>query len=105
MGPWRRPRSASTGAPRSVRIPAPVRVTAVRAGSRADISTTSGTGGGFCYNVGRGIGDLFPGIIGFLAEAIGLGGAVAFGVSGYVLALVALIFLPETHGRQLHAAE
>ncbi len=28
-----------------------------------------GTGGGFCYNVGRGIGALFPGIIGFLASA------------------------------------
>ena len=34
-----------------------------------------GTGGGFCYNVGRGFGALFPGIIGFLAAAIGLGGA------------------------------
>ena len=64
-----------------------------------------GTGGGFCYNVGRGIGALFPGIIGFLASAIGLGGAVAFGVFGYVLALFALMFLPETHGRELHAAE
>jgi MFS family permease len=64
-----------------------------------------GTGGGFCYNVGRGIGALFPGIIGFLAAAIGLGGAVAFGVFGYVLALVALMFLPETHGRALHASE
>jgi MFS family permease len=64
-----------------------------------------GTGGGFCYNVGRGIGALFPGIIGFLASAIGLGGAVAFGVFGYVLALMALMFLPETHGRELHASE
>src|SRR3954453_407821 len=32
------------------------------------------TGEGFCYNVGRGLGALFPGIIGFLATAIGLGG-------------------------------
>ncbi len=54
------------------------------------------TGEGFCYNVGRGIGALFPGIIGFLATAIGLGGAVAFGVFGYVLAIFALAFLPET---------
>jgi MFS family permease len=59
------------------------------------------TGGGFCYNVGRGIGALFPGIIGFLADAIGLGGAVAFGVFGYVLAIAALTLLPETHGREL----
>src|SRR3954452_21144959 len=64
-----------------------------------------GTGGGFCYNVGRGLGALFPGIIGFLAAAIGLGGAVAFGVFGYVLAICALVLLPETHGRELGALE
>jgi hypothetical protein len=64
-----------------------------------------GTGGGFCYNVGRGIGALFPGIIGFLADAIGLGGAVAFGVFGYVFALMALTPLPQTQGRQLAPAE
>jgi len=64
-----------------------------------------GTGGGFCYNVGRGLGALFPGIIGFLAAAIGLGGAVAFGVFGYVLAICALAALPETHGREFAPAE
>jgi MFS family permease len=63
------------------------------------------TGGGFCYNVGRGIGALFPGIIGFLAAAIGLGGAIAFGVFGYVLALAALTVLPETMGREIRADE
>jgi MFS family permease len=63
------------------------------------------TGGGFCYNVGRGIGALFPGIIGFLADAIGLGGAVAFGVFGYVLAIAALALLPETHGRDFAPVE
>jgi MFS family permease len=63
------------------------------------------TGGGFCYNVGRGIGALFPGIIGFLATAIGLGGAIAFGVFGYVLAIAALALLPETHGREIRALE
>src|SRR3954453_13222533 len=62
-----------------------------------------GTGGGFCYNVGRGFGALFPGIIGFLATATGLGGAIAFGVFGYVLAIGALALLPETHGRALTA--
>ena len=60
-----------------------------------------GTGGGFCYNVGRGLGALFPGVIGFLADVIGLGGAVAFGVFGYVLAIAALALLPETQGREL----
>jgi MFS family permease len=63
------------------------------------------TGEGFCYNVGRGIGALFPGIIGFLAAAIGLGGAVAFGVFGYVLAILALTVLPETRGREIRAVE
>jgi MFS family permease len=63
------------------------------------------TGGGFCYNVGRGVGALFPGIIGFLAAAIGLGGAVAFGVFGYVLAIGALALLPETHARRFAATE
>ena len=64
-----------------------------------------GTGSGFCYNVGRAFGALFPGIIGFLATAIGLGGAVAFGVFGYVLAIAALRFLPETHGKELAPVE
>jgi MFS family permease len=64
-----------------------------------------GTGSGFCYNVGRAFGALFPGIIGFLAAAIGLGGAVAFGVFGYVLAILALRFLPETHGKELVPVE
>ena len=63
------------------------------------------TGGGFCYNVGRGLGALFPGIIGFLAAAIGLGGAIAFGVFGYVLAICALLVLPETHGREMRPDE
>jgi MFS family permease len=60
-----------------------------------------GTGSGFCYNVGRAFGALFPGVIGFLAAAIGLGGAVAFGVFGYLLAIAALRFLPETRGKEL----
>jgi MFS family permease len=64
-----------------------------------------GTGSGFCYNIGRALGALFPGIIGFLAAAIGLGGAVAFGVFGYVLAIGALRFLPETHGKELVPVE
>jgi hypothetical protein len=32
---------------------------------------------------------------------LGLGGAVAFGVFGYVLAIAELRFLPETHGKEL----
>ena len=44
-------------------------------------------------------------VVAFLAAAIGLGGAVAFGVFGYVLAICALALLPETHGRELRALE
>jgi hypothetical protein len=54
---------------------------------------------------GRAFGALFPGIIGFLAAVIGLGGAVAVGVFGYVLAIAALRFLPETHGKELVPVE
>jgi hypothetical protein len=32
-------------------------------------------------------------------------GAVAFGVFGYLLAIAALAFLPETHGKVLVAVE
>jgi hypothetical protein len=41
------------------------------------------------------------------ASAIGgiLGGAIAFGVFGYVLAIAALTLLPETHGREIRAVE
>lgn len=58
-----------------------------------------GTGQGFTYNFGRGLGALFPGIVGFLADSWGLGGAMAFGAFGYVLAVLALFGLPETKGR------
>jgi hypothetical protein len=34
-----------------------------------------------------------------------LGGAVAFGVFGYVLAMAAPTLLPETHGRETRARE
>ena len=38
-------------------------------------------------------------------QGIGFGGAVVFGVFGYVLAIVALRFLPETHGKELVPVE
>ena len=41
-----------------------------------------------------------------LVGSVGMvGGAVAFGVFGYVLAICALVLLPETHGRELGALE
>jgi MFS family permease len=60
-----------------------------------------GTGQGFTYNFGRAVGAIFPATVGFLANTMGIGGAMAFGALGYAIALVALLGLPETRGRQL----
>jgi MFS family permease len=68
-------------------------------------SRARGAGQGFCYNFGRAAGALFPTGIGFLSAAIGLAGAIGFGAVGYALCLVALLFLPETRGKQLVAVE
>ncbi|MEU6842970.1 MFS transporter [Streptomyces sp. NPDC046716] len=60
-----------------------------------------GTGQGFTYNTGRAIGAVFPTLVGFLADSWGVGGALVFGAIGYALAVVALLGLPETRGREL----
>jgi sugar phosphate permease len=60
-----------------------------------------GTGQGFTYNFGRAVGAAFPAAVGFMANTFGIGGAMAFGALGYAIAVVALIGLPETRGRQL----
>ena len=68
-------------------------------------SRARGAGQGFCYNFGRATGALFPTIIGYLSASIGLAGAIGFGAVGYGLALIALLFLPETRGKQLQAVD
>ena len=61
-----------------------------------------GAGQGFCYNVGRGIGALFPVLAGFFAHRLGLGVAIAsFGVVAYAVMIGALMMLPETRGRSV----
>ncbi|MGW7368477.1 MFS transporter [Streptomyces sp. NPDC054841] len=60
-----------------------------------------GTGQGFTYNTGRAVGAFFPTLVGFLADSWGVGGALVFGAVGYGLAVVALLGLPETRGREL----
>ncbi|WP_394435632.1 MFS transporter [Streptomyces sp. SGAir0957] len=60
-----------------------------------------GTGQGFTYNTGRAIGAVFPTLVGFLADSWGVGGALVFGAIGYGLAVLALLGLPETRGREL----
>ena len=65
-----------------------------------------GFGQGFCYNVGRGIGAIFPALVGFLAARLGLAAAIAiFTFSGLALMIVALLLLPETKGRSLESLE
>ncbi|MBV9564916.1 MAG: MFS transporter [Bradyrhizobium sp.] len=63
-----------------------------------------GAGQGFCYNSGRAIGALFPALVGFLSDRLGLGGAILlFAVLAYGVMLAALMLLPETKGRSVSA--
>jgi MFS family permease len=63
-----------------------------------------GSGQGFCYNFGRGIGALFPFMVGALSSTTSLGNAIAiFAVLAYGLFFLAAFALPETRGRILHA--
>lgn len=67
-------------------------------------SRCRGSGQGFCYNFGRGIGALFPGLVGYLSASLGLGLAIGlFALIAYGLVLVATAMLPETQGKQLLA--
>jgi len=65
-----------------------------------------GSGQGFCYNFGRGIGALFPFLVGWLSATTSLANAIAiFAVAAYVVLFLAAFALPETRGRVLHADE
>src|SRR6185437_8160562 len=65
-----------------------------------------GVGQGFCYNAGRGIGAIFPALVGFLASTWGLAAAIAiFTFIGLALMIIALLMLPETRGRSLESLE
>jgi MFS family permease len=64
-------------------------------------SPVRGAGQGFTYNVGRGVGAFFPTLVGFLAGSWGVGGALVFGAIGYAIAVIALLGLPETRGKEL----
>lgn len=68
-------------------------------------SRARGAGQGFTYNFGRGVGAFFPTIIGVLSASIGLGGAIGFGALAYALCLIALLFLPETKGKEFVAVD
>jgi MFS family permease len=65
-----------------------------------------GVAQGFCYNVGRGIGAIFPALVGFLTARLGLGEAIAvFGFCGLLLMVIALLLLPETRNRPIASLE
>ena len=61
-----------------------------------------GSGQGFTYNFGRGIGALFPALVGYASARMPLSSAITlFAVIAYGLFLVAALLLPETRGRVL----
>ena len=63
-------------------------------------------GQGFTYNFGRGVGALFPTLVGYLSQGMGLGMAIAIFAGGaYALVLVTTLSLPETKGRVLGMVE
>lgn len=63
-----------------------------------------GSGQGFCYNFGRGIGALFPFLVGYLSTATSLANAICiFAVVAYAVFFLAAYALPETRGKVLHA--
>ncbi|MES1167363.1 MAG: MFS transporter [Pseudomonadota bacterium] len=65
-------------------------------------SRVRGSGQGFAYNFGRGIGALFPALVGYLSATMPLGQAIGiFAGSAYLVVIIAVSLLPETRGKAL----
>lgn len=65
-------------------------------------SRLRGSGQGFSYNAGRGLGALFPTLVGFLSARLSLGPAIAvFAAGAYLIMILATLALPETKGKEL----
>jgi len=60
-----------------------------------------GTAQGICYNLGRAISAVAPITIGSLADAHGMGVALALTSGFYVAGAIIILFLPETRGEAL----
>jgi MFS family permease len=61
-----------------------------------------GSGQGFCYNLGRGLGSFFPILVGVLSQGMSLVKAIGMVAgTGYLLVIVAALLLPETRGKAL----
>lgn len=67
-------------------------------------SRVRAAGQGFAYNFGRGVGALFPTLVGYLSENAGLGLAIGvFAGGAYLIVILTAFLLPETRGQELHA--
>ncbi|OZI34453.1 MFS transporter [Bordetella genomosp. 10] len=65
-------------------------------------SALRANGQGFAYNFGRGVGALFPSLVGFLSKTHGLAWAIgAFAAGAYAIVILTAFLLPETKGRVL----
>lgn len=63
-----------------------------------------GSGQGFSYNFGRGVGAVFPTLVGYVSQRMSLGASIAvFALSAYALMAIGVFALPETRGRNLAA--
>jgi MFS family permease len=63
-----------------------------------------GSGQGFCYNMGRAIGSLFPFAIGTVGQSLPLGHAIGlFAAGAYGIMVLAALTLPETRGKRLES--
>ncbi len=63
-----------------------------------------GSGQGFCYNMGRAVGSLFPLMIGLVSQRMSLGEAIGlFAAAAYGVMIIAALTLPETRGKQLES--
>ena len=63
-----------------------------------------GSAMGFAYNFGRGIGAMFPALIGYISATMPLSRAIAiFATIAYSLMGIAAFLLPETRGRALES--
>jgi MFS family permease len=61
-----------------------------------------GSGQGFAYNFGRGIGALNPALVGILSATLALGQVIGvFAGIAYGVVVIAALSLPETRGRDL----
>ena len=65
-----------------------------------------GSGQGFSYNAGRGVGALFPLLVGRFSAHMRLGTAIAsFSLLAYLLLIFGVMLLPETRGKSLTLAD